>query len=218
MSQKTPKCLHQIGDEILLDRLIRQLLEVGVNSFLINTHHLAERVTDHVRKRPDSARFTLTNEPELLGTLGTLRANVDFFNGQPGWVLHADNFIEGSLSPLAEAFALRPDNVWGCLLTFAAENPHNCGIVVTDERGIVAEFHEKSLDPPGNQASAATFVLSGPIFDLVRELPLVKTDISRDLVPLLVGRLGAVDHSGAVIDIGTPLGLSRAQELAAKFS
>lgn len=214
LSRTTPKCLHQIGDEILLDRLVRQLREVGVTEFLINTHHLADQVTSHVESRTDRSDFTFVHEPELLGTLGTLRRNLDFFDSGPGWVLHADNLIPGNLSSLHEAFASRPAGLWGSMLTFEVDDPSAYGVVTLDTAGVVTSFFEKKADAPSRTASAATFLFGEHIFRLVRLLPLTLRDISKDLLPQLIGRIVAVPAMGRVIDIGTPDGLITARGVA----
>lgn len=214
LSETTPKCLHLVGGEVLLDRIIRQLREAGVTEFLINTHHLADKVAGHIRERSDSDAFTLTYEPELLGTLGTLRANLDFFGCEPGWVLHADNFIVGSLNNMDEQFEKGLTTTWGCMMTFRSKDPTTCGVVETDEHGIVTSFHEKVSNPPTTQASGATFIFGDAVFDIVEELPTTANDLSRDLIPLLVGHLLAVDFGDGVIDVGTPEGLQAARELA----
>jgi mannose-1-phosphate guanylyltransferase len=211
LSATTPKCLHRVGEEVLLDRVIRQLQEAGVEEFLINTHHLADRIVEHVARRTDHGDFTLVYEPELLGTLGTYRANSDFFGGEPGWVLHADNFIEGSLTDLRDGFSSRPARAWGSMLTFHADDPTSCGVVLTDQESVVTGFFEKVPDPPSEQASAATFILGPHVLEVASQLPRTSSDISNDLLPRLIGHLTAVRHRGNVIDIGTPAGLRRAQ-------
>ncbi len=219
LSDSTPKCLQEVGDETILDRLVRQLTDAGVDEFLINTHHLADQVNDHVAQSSWVDRATTVHEPELLGTLGTLRANVGFFTGAPGWVLHADNFIAGSLSGVVEAFSRRELlGAWGSLLTFEADDPTSCGVVESDGSGVVTGFHEKVVEPPGSTASAATFLFDTPVFDLAVSLPRSSSDIGRDLIPLLVGRLIAVSAEGCVIDIGTPEGLTAARFEAAVLS
>lgn len=213
LSRTTPKCLHEVGGEALLDRIVRQLQEVGVEDFLINTHHLSEKVYRHVSRAPWADRATMVHEDELLGTLGTLRANVDFFQGGPGWILHADNFIEGSLRGMAENFDTRPPDAWGCMLTFEAPDPSACGVVELDSRRIVVAFHEKVAEPPGSTASAATFIFDPRVYAVMESLPARATDISHDLIPRLLGRLVAVPASDAVIDIGTPEGLEEARRV-----
>ena len=214
LSQNTPKCLQQVGDEILLDRVVRQLREVGVTKFLINTHHLAEQIADHIAGRPDQGDFKVVYEPSLLGTLGTVKANADFFEGDPGWVIHADNFIEGELSPVLNAFAVRVEDVWGSMLTFEVDDPALYGVVNLNSSGVVTSFSEKRADASGRIASAATFMFDERVFQLMEALPPSCRDISHDLLPQLVGRLVAAPAMGRVIDIGTPEGLATARRLA----
>ena len=49
-----------------------------------------------------------------------------------------------------------------CLLsmvTFSSNNPEECGIVETDENGILINYHEKISNPPSNLANGAIFHL-----------------------------------------------------------
>lgn len=214
LSRTTPKCLHRIGNEVLLDRLVGQLREVGVTEFLINTHHLAAQIANHIDSRSDRRDFTLVYEPELLGTLGTLKANIKFFGSGPGWVLHADNYIGGGLQLVRAAFDQRPEGVWGALLTFKVEEPQNYGVMTTNTCGVMTGFHEKPLDSPSTQASAATFLFGPQVFNNVAGMQEDSGDISSDLMPLLIGRLVAVPTPSFVVDVGTPAGLAQAKFLA----
>lgn len=214
LSTFTPKCLHRVGKETLLDRIVCQLREVGVTDFLINTHHLADQIAAHIESRPDRKDFTIVHEPDLLGTLGTLKANTTFFGDGPGWVLHADNYIGGGLTRLRVGFEQRPTSCLGAVLTFLTDDPRQCGVMLTDKRGVLRSFFEKVSDPPSNQASAATFIFDSRLFSRLDDLSPVMTDISRDLLPHLVNRLVAVLHDSDVIDIGTRAGLDRARALA----
>ena len=214
LSLTAPKCLQRLGDEPLLDRLIQQLSAAGVEEFLVNTHHLAPMVQNHIQSRNDHSRFTVVYEPELLGTLGTLRANSGFFNRQPGWVLHADNYISGTLLGLREGFDLRPPECVGAMLTFSTDYPSACGVALTDEKGIVTAFFEKKPDPPSNEASAATFIFDDRVISRLDQIPKDKTDISHDLLPYLLNRIVTVPHCGKIVDIGTREGLVRARALA----
>ncbi len=214
LSRSTPKCLHQLGHETLLDRLVSQLSASGVSEFLINTHHLAGQIRDHVASAPWGGRATLVHEEELLGTLRTLKANVDFFQGDTAWVLHADNFISGPLLPLLRGFEGRPPNVWGSMLTFEVDDPSDFGVVDVDSTAVVTSFAEKVATATSRKASAATFIFDRRVLNLVEDLPNTCRDISQDLVPRLIGRLVAVPATGSVIDIGTPDRLAAARLLA----
>lgn len=215
LSATTPKCLQVIGSEVLLDRLVRQLHAVGVSEFVVNTHHLAEIVAEHVSTAWYREMTTLVFEPDLLGTLGTLRRNSSILEDDSCWVLHADNYIEGDLTALARAHERLAPDLWGCMLTFQVTNPREYGVVQVDERGVLVSFDEKVEDPPSPMASAATFVFEPAVSDLMAALPRTACDISRDLLPRLTSRMQTVVHPGRVIDIGTPQGLASANSLAA---
>jgi NDP-sugar pyrophosphorylase family protein len=214
LSQAKPKCLHDVGGEALLDRLVRQLLQVGVGEILINTHHLSEQIYDHVSKASWASRASLVFEPELLGTLGALRTHGDFFDGGAGWLLHADNFICGSFEELRRAYDLRGPGVLGALLAFPVADPERYGVVSVDDDGMMTDFFEKTSDPPSSIASAATVVLDEVALAYARSLPDEMNDLSRDFLPRLRGRLSVVVHTGSIIDIGTPEGLERARAQA----
>lgn len=214
LSKDMPKCLHEIGGTPLIDRLVGQLISVGVTEFLINTHHLADRVEAHVRAAPWGERVTISHEEALLGTLATLRTNQSFFGPEPGWVLHADNYISDSLRPVSEAFEKRPKGIWGCMLTFKVASPHFYGVIEQDDSGVVNAFIEKSAEAASCTASAATFLFDERAIRFASALPSSATDISQDLIPRLLGKIIGVPATGAVIDIGTPSGLALARARA----
>jgi mannose-1-phosphate guanylyltransferase len=216
LSKVSPKCLHEVGGVALLDHLVGQLIAAGVDEFLINAHHLADQVFEHVSAASWSDRATVVNEESLLGTLGTLRMNADFFQGQGGWVLHADNYLSASLTSVRDAFDARPDDVWGAMLTFEVDDPSSFGVVTVDTHGVVMCFQEKQAEAQSRSASAATYLFDDRVMDVVRRSHPEQTDISHDLIPQLMGRLVAVPAYGDVIDIGTPEGLELARTNAAK--
>jgi len=193
---------------------VGQLVAAGVEEFLINTHHLAEQIFEHVSAASWGERATVTFEESLLGTLGTLRTNADFFQGRGGWVLHADNYLTESPVSLKEAFELRPGDAWGAMLTFEVADPSAFGVVTVDAHGVVTGFQEKQAGVRSRTASAATYIFDDHVIELARRSLQGKTDISHDLIPRLVGRLVAVPTSGDVIDIGTPEGLASARAQA----
>jgi mannose-1-phosphate guanylyltransferase len=216
LSRVMPKCLHEIGGVALLDRLVGQLVAAGVEELLINTHHLSDQVFDHVSAAPWGDRATVVFEESLLGTLGTLRSNADFFRGHGGWVLHADNYLSESLISVKHAFDLRPDGIWGAMLTFHVGNPSAFGVVTVDDQGVVTGFQEKQAGAESRTASAATYLFDNQVIELARRSPPEQTDISHDLIPRLIGRLVAVPTHGDVIDIGSPEGLVLARAKATR--
>ncbi|MBT6543216.1 MAG: NTP transferase domain-containing protein, partial [Rhodobacteraceae bacterium] len=92
LTNTTPKCLVPIKGQPLLGIWLERLTQAGIGQFLVNTHYLAEQVEVFIQASPYRDQVTLVNELELHGTAGTLIANLDFFQGEDGLLIHADNY------------------------------------------------------------------------------------------------------------------------------
>ena len=199
-----PKCLVPIRGQALLGIWLDRLSKAGIGPFLINTHYLSERVQAFVAASPYCYQVTLVHEDRLLGTAGTLIANLDFFDGQGGLLIHADNFCLADFHGLLQAHKLRPSGCLMTMMTFRSETPASCGIVELDARGVVVGFHEKVANPPGNLANGAVYLLSAELLQtLAKELRTV-SDFSTEVLQQLVGRIYTYETKEFFLDIGTP--------------
>jgi len=211
-----PKCLVPIHGEPLLGRWLRQLEAAGCEAVLINTHYLADQVQAFLAARPPTAMAVATvHEPELLGTAGTLLANRAFFAGATGLLIHADNAMGGDLGGLLEAHSRRARGTVFSMLTFRTDQPRSCGIVVTDEQGVVTAFHEKVPDPPGNCANGALYAFDPFFFAQLASMSPPPSDFSTEVIPTLIGRIQSWPTDQPYLDIGTPAALAAAQQLLA---
>jgi len=187
-----------------------RLSQVGVGPFLINTHYLPEQVQAFVASSPYRERVTLVEEKELLGTAGTLIANLGFFDGGDGLLIHADNYCLANLEGFLQAHSNRPSNCLMTIMTFRTDNPKSCGIFELDERGVVTGFHEKVEQPPGNLANGAVYLLSAELLKIIKmELNAAK-DFSTEVLPNMIGRIYTYESKGFFIDIGTLEAYNRA--------
>ena len=50
ITNHTPKCLVEINGRKLIDIWLEKLSYIGVEEYLINTHHLSEQVEEHLKK------------------------------------------------------------------------------------------------------------------------------------------------------------------------
>ena len=202
LTRYLPKCLMPLYGRPLLDHWLEKLSDLGVNEFVVNTHHHADLVADYVRASRFADAVTLAHEPELLGTSGTIRLHAEFLAAGDSLVLHADNFCEDDLSGLIAAHQSRPDGCILTMLTFRASDPSSCGIVETDGRGVMTALHHKISSPPSDRANAATYVFTPELVDLVvRDLEVF--DFSAETLPKLVGK-AMTGHTGLPFtDIGT---------------
>src|SRR5271154_3399860 len=136
-----PKCLAPIAGSPLLELWLRNCERAGIDGVLINTHYLAERVQEFVAARR-GIPVTLTYEPTLLGSAGTIAANWDFVGRDESFVvLYADNLTTFSLTGLVD-FHTQHDQIASVAL-FRSPNPAACGVAEIQDSGLITGFWEK---------------------------------------------------------------------------
>jgi mannose-1-phosphate guanylyltransferase len=204
LTDTMPKCLVPIKGQPLLGIWLERLIQSGIGAFLINTHYLAEQVEDFIETSPYRDQVRLVNEPELQGTAGTLIANLDFFRGEDGLLIHADNYCLADFTAFQQAHRNRPPECIMTMMTFRTDNPSSCGIVELDECGVVIGFHEKVAKPPGNLANGAVYILSAELIKrLSTDLNTMK-DFSTEVLNRFVGHIYSYETSEVFLDVGTP--------------
>jgi mannose-1-phosphate guanylyltransferase len=212
LTETIPKCLVPIHGQPLLGIWLDRLTKAGFDSFLINTHYLAPLVKAFIQESPYRERITLVEEAELLGTAGTLVANLDFFQGQDGLLIHADNYCLANFSAFWQAHQRRPPGCLLTMLTFPTATPSTCGIVELNREGVVVAFHEKQENPPGNLANGAIYILSPAFQKMVKERFHASTDFSTEIIPHLMGKIFTYETDAPFIDIGTPAAYAAANK------
>jgi len=214
LTDATPKCLVPVAGRPMLSYWMALLARHGFSEVLLNVHHLAGQVRDYVARLDGPVRVTLFEEPTLLGSAGTVRANRDWLtDGQPFLVAHADNLTNVNLGALMAAHQRHQP-----LLTmglFHADQPSRCGIVEVDSGGRVVGFEEKPAHPKSNLANAGFYVSDRR---LIERIPAgTPVDFGLDVLPRLVGEMRGVVVEGDIIDVGTHESYKRAQREAGRL-
>jgi mannose-1-phosphate guanylyltransferase len=200
LTRTTPKCLLPVGGAPLLGRWFEQLAASGVESVLVNTHHLAEQVRDYVAAQPLPLEVALAHEEELLGSGGTLAANRGFLAGEEAFlVVYADN---ASTVDLAQLLGAHRGDSAATLGLFRVPDPENRGVIELDGGGRVVDFAEKPEHPRSDLAWAGLLVGTGELLDAI---PAHRPcDLGHHVLPGLLGRMCGVIVDGYHADIGTP--------------
>ena len=142
-------------------------------------------------------------EPTLLGTGGTILENESYFRGEGFLVAHADNLTDFDVQALVRSYETRPADIVILMMTFHTDNPTSCGIVVENADGVVVQFHEKAVNPPGNLANGAVYIFAPDVLDFLATLRRPTIDLSTEVIPHFIGRIKTFRNDRYLRDIGT---------------
>lgn len=211
LTNTIPKCLVPIRGTPLLSSWLDLLFsDNAIERALVNTHYLADRVVEHVKKSRWAERVDLVYEESLLGTGGTLLKNRDWIGRAKTLVAHADNLTIFDVNAFIEAHDRRPQDCLITMMTFDTDNPQSCGIV-EEQAGVVVRFHEKVANPPGIRANAAVYIIEPEIIDFIGSLGTEVVDISTQVLPEFLGRISVFHNHSYHRDIGTLESLALAE-------
>jgi mannose-1-phosphate guanylyltransferase len=200
LTDDLPKCLVPVQGAPLLAIWLEWCAMYGIDEILLNSHAHSDRLREFVGAYHGTVRVTLTHEPELLGSAGTLHVNREFVAGEEEFaVLYADVLTNCRLDRLLDFHRMQRSPV--TLGTYRVPDPTQCGIIATDESGRVVEFVEKPQFPKADTAFSGILIGGPALLDLIpKEIP---SDIGFDVLPKLVGKMFAFPITDYVLDIGT---------------
>jgi len=215
LTKSTPKILIEIGGVPIIDRTIGKLTEIGITEITINTHYLAETVTEYLNSRFTNLNLRVVFEPKLLGTAGTLKKNIDWLAVDDFIVMHGDNFFTDNLFGLAKGKLDSKNLLRAC--PFITNTPQNCGVFTVKKKNAIVGFDEKNRNATSNIANAAIYRFSKDIHGLVTNLSEVETDISVNFLPTILDKVELHMLKDHFIDIGTQEGIDRADLVAKRL-
>ena len=209
LTDSLPKPMLPVAGKPVLLHILEWLRRYHVRQAAINLHHRAEVIREYFG---NGAGFGLelaySEEPELLGTAGGVKAMADFFD-DPFVVVYGDVLTDLDLGELLTFHRTRVDLLHATLAIDQRPDAAQCGVVVTDADDRIREFIEK----PRRTDIRSLWVNSGVmVFDraLLEWIPANRgCDFGRDIfpdwlrrgLPLFGWRLPAASY---LIDMGTP--------------
>lgn len=102
-TDKHPKALAPVNGKTLLQRNIEYLKSFGVTEMIVNVHHFADQIIDHLKAHQNfGINITISDETnEVLETGGGLQKAAWFFDDhQPFLVMNVDILTQMNLQPL----------------------------------------------------------------------------------------------------------------------
>jgi mannose-1-phosphate guanylyltransferase len=199
LTNSVPKCLLPIQGVPLLEIWLNHCKAAGITDVLINAHAHPKAVREFAAAQKN-IYLRIAEEPQLLGSAGTLAENRDFVAGEKTFlILYGDVLTNIDLRRMLEFHEQKKLSTTICI--YQVPDPTRCGIVSVDENAVVQSFVEKPAQPAGNWAFSGIMVANADILDLLPEHR--PADIGFDLLPKLVGRMAAYKSSAYILDIGT---------------
>jgi mannose-1-phosphate guanylyltransferase len=207
-TDSVPKCLLPIQGVPLLEIWLNNCKAAGISDVLVNTHAHREAVRQFAAEQKTGVRIRVAEEPELLGSAGTLVENREFIACEDTFfVLYADVLTNVDLSQML-AFHKRT-NLAATLGICPVSDPSRCGIVTFDENAVIQDFVEKPERPASNWAFAGVMVAG---YELLNHLPNQRpADFGFDVLPKMAGKMAAYEISEYLLDIGTISNYEHAQ-------
>lgn len=205
LTDRMPKALIPLQGVPMLDRAIGLVREAGIGRIVVNAHHLADQIADHLA---GSGVAVSQEAPDILDTGGGLKAALPLLAGDAVVVLNPDSLYLG------------PNPVNLLADTWAGTDADALLMVVplADAIGRVGTG-DFSVGPDGLITRGADFVYTGA--QILRTGPIAAwPDRVFGLNPvwdtlIARGRARAVTYSGRWCDLGTPSALAGAEALLA---
>jgi mannose-1-phosphate guanylyltransferase len=217
LTDTAPKCLLPINGIPLLQIWLEHLERFRIDEVLINTHWLHEQVQDFVEgwaTAHDQIQITISHEPSLLGSAGTILAHRKWAGQDPFFIIYGDNLTRFDLHKM---MAFHKKNRQPLTIRiYRGADPKRSGIVCLDENDIVIDFEEKPQKPKSDLGAGGIYIADYRIFDYYqkkteggRSGPL---DLSYHVLPRMAGKMKAYESAEFSMDIGTPGSLAVAQK------
>jgi mannose-1-phosphate guanylyltransferase len=208
LTDTKPKCLLSVKGQPLLAIWLELCRRSGITDILLNVHAHAQLVREFVSQVQTGPRITVFEEPDLLGSGGTIAANRRWVSSEAYfWVLYADVLTNGAFMPMLQFHQVhKPAATMG---VYRVPDPKRCGIVTMNHERQITEFIEKPVNPSSNLAFSGVLIGTQAMLDAIPDSS--PADLGRDVLPRLTGQMYAYEIPDFLMDIGTMENYKQAQ-------
>lgn len=146
-----PKPLLRVANRPVLDYVLRQLEEVGVDEIIGITGHLAPEIEAWLAAEHPDVRFRPVPQERQLGTADAIRLAEPHVEG-PVLIVFVDTLFDADLGLIQS----RPD-VDGIIWAKEVEDYQRFGVIVTDEDSCMRHIVEKPSEPISRLANIGLY-------------------------------------------------------------
>jgi MurNAc alpha-1-phosphate uridylyltransferase len=103
LTNDIPKPLLKVGNQSLIERNIRSLLNYGFDEIVINVSYLGNMITEHVLEIFPNNKIIFSEESEPLGTGGGIKNALKLLGDEPFMLINADIYHNINLAAVKTA-------------------------------------------------------------------------------------------------------------------
>ncbi len=213
LTNHTPKPLIKVGNTPVLERAVEYLKKYGVNEFMVNTHHLADKIESFIKTNPKLKDLNILYEKEILDTGGAIKNAGKFLkDSNPSVIFNADIVSEIDLNPAIEQHKKQKN-----LVTLIVQERRTKNPLFFDKNGLLIDqrkFNEKARKKYIAKGFSCVHIVDRKLYELFPEQDIFKIfDFYFDLVNqgYKIGMYEAPPNS-VWFDIGTPEKLKQAND------
>ena len=208
LTEDRPKGMVEVAGKPILTHCLEQLVELGVDEFVIVVGYLKERIISHYGDEFRGVPVTYAHQREQLGLAHAL-LTVEEYIDDDFMLMLGDNVFRANLGDVVRR--QREDRADAAFLVEEVpyEEAGRYGVCVTNNYGEITDVIEKPDDPPSNLVMTGFYTFSPAIFpacELVQPSNRGEYEIS-EAIDLLIqsGRtIDALPLDGWRMDIGYP--------------
>jgi len=218
LTETMPKPLVRVRGRPLIDCALNRLQEVGVETCVVNVHHLADQVRAHLAHRIQPGIVISDETDELLETGGGVRKALPLLGDGPFYVINGDalwlNGVRPALTRLAAHWDdSRMDALLLVLRLVGAHGYEGRGDFFLDPLGRPRRRLQHEIAPFVN---AGIQILSPRLFEDTPEGPFSLNRLYNRALD--EERLWALPHDGEWYHVGTLAGLALAEDRLGEHS
>ena len=213
LASERPKPLIKVKDTPLIDGVLDRVSAAGIRKVVVNVHHFAGMLRDHLVSRQEPEIAISDESDQLLDTGGGVARALEHFDGRPFFVLNADVlWLDGRANTLSRLAQRWSDEEMDALLlmcfTINAIGYEGLGDFMMADDGRLSRREEQCVAP---FAFSGIQVLHPRLFDAVSDGVFSLNHLWDEAESK--GRLFGLIHEGAWMHVGTPEGVSAAEDV-----
>jgi NDP-sugar pyrophosphorylase family protein len=205
VTRELPKPMVPINGKPVIEWNVNLCKQNGITDLFINLYHLPEIITDYLGNGDRfGVTITYAYENHLLGTGGGVKQFSQALEGDPFFVIYADNWSDYDLRAIYKHHLETKADM--TIALFRLEDVSFSGVAVLDQEDRILEFIEKpsTKPPPSHWVNSGIYLIDPHLLSQIPDSP---CDFGREVIPDWIKaniRIMGIKMNEKVIPIDTP--------------